>query len=290
MVCESQLEQSGGKKAKLVLGVCQDISWEKQTENTIQGLDVQLQEKFVEFESLLGAVAGNLRSPLWDTQRLSSELDRDFNTLRQKMMADRSGAKLFKSLEVTVIRDITAALNTVRSHTAIANLLLNGLAQLDKLKTMKLRTKPLDMNFLVEDVVTSGKFEFEQKRLDVEIDDLPLCLADKSQIKCLFSNLIDNACRHRQLNKTGYVKITGWNYESNSIYCVEDDAEGISEKDIPRAFSVLGKVGKTDQVGLGLGLSFVKTVLERHKGSIHVESKPGKGTKIYITLPSDRTS
>ena len=49
-----------------------------------------------------------------------------------------------------------------------------------------------------------------------------------------------------------------------------------------------GRAGHTKK-GMGLGLAFVKTIIERHKGSINIESQPGKGSKIYISLPVDRT-
>jgi signal transduction histidine kinase len=70
--------------------------------------------------------------------------------------------------------------------------------------------------------------------------------------------------------------------------CIEDNGIGIKKKDLPFIFDQYYRVGTGDLhnvKGFGLGLNFVKKVIEEHQGNIKVESEVGKGTKFIIQIP-----
>jgi signal transduction histidine kinase len=106
--------------------------------------------------------------------------------------------------------------------------------------------------------------------------------ADASLLKRVFQNLAANAIRH---TPEGVVTI-GAAVEGGSIQCwVKDTGEGMS----PAQLEALGKAAAGDRVPgreSGLGLEIVRTFIEAQGGSVRFESKMGKGTSIYLTLPA----
>ncbi len=110
--------------------------------------------------------------------------------------------------------------------------------------------------------------------------------ADPDLIERTIVNLLTNAVKYS--NSATIISITI--YDSNKCYncCVCDQGSGISEEDVPHLFDRFYRVKQTSKMqvkGAGLGLAFVKTVIERHAGNVDVKSKPGKGSTFCISLP-----
>ena len=106
----------------------------------------------------------------------------------------------------------------------------------------------------------------------------------------MISNLIDNAIKYN--NEGGKVSVEIRREEQSAILCVKDTGIGIARADQQRVFERFFRVDKSRSKatgGTGLGLSIVKHAIVRMNGSIDLSSKPGKGTKITVTLPIPRT-
>ncbi len=136
-------------------------------------------------------------------------------------------------------------------------------------------------------------------------DDLPHIYADYHRLDQVFTNLIDNAIKYTQ--KPGQITIEARvadqqpsiNGESISLpqslpnpgfveVSVSDTGIGISPEDQERIFSKFEQVGTSYEVGVGLGLSIVKKIIETHYGEIWVESELDKGSKFTFVLPINR--
>ncbi len=124
----------------------------------------------------------------------------------------------------------------------------------------------------------SLKVAIEPKDLKIKIE--------LSSFERAISNLIDNAIKYSPVGSQVWVEASG-NSKGVTI-SVKDDGIGIPESDLPRIFERFYRVdkGRTRELGgTGLGLSIVKHIIERHGGSVHVESILQKGSTFTITLP-----
>ncbi|MFP5213587.1 MAG: sensor histidine kinase, partial [Acidobacteriota bacterium] len=122
------------------------------------------------------------------------------------------------------------------------------------------------------------------------IKDIPQGLSlnmDGQRMQQVFLNLIENAV-HAMENASGTIKISARvSPESDSVLIsVEDTGKGISEPNIGRVFDPFFTT-KEVGMGTGLGLSIVYGIVEKHGGSISVESLDGRGTRFNVHLPAE---
>ena len=149
---------------------------------------------------------------------------------------------------------------------------------------MVLDQAPCDLDSLVRSTVETyfAVLNKNNNRLAIRIPlELPPVEADSSRLQRVLVNLISNALKHTQ-NGTILIKAEA---ENGCVrVTVKDTGCGISEEDMPHIWERYYK-GKHSETGTGLGLFICKFIVESHGGSIAAESKQGKGTSFYFTLP-----
>ena len=109
---------------------------------------------------------------------------------------------------------------------------------------------------------------------------------DVSKIERVILNLVSNAIKFSNDNESIYVTINSLNKYLEII--VEDNGIGIAPRDLKMIFERFYRVStgnRHDVKGFGLGLSYVKTIVEAHGGRVSAESQEGKGTRFDILLP-----
>ncbi len=142
---------------------------------------------------------------------------------------------------------------------------------------------------LAEDMLHSMNLHFEKHDvdLDYQVDGTNFEVSgDKVHLINVLYNLIDNAIKYSGEKPQLTVKLKS-DYNSVSI-TVADQGDGIPKEYISKVFDRLFRVPSDDKhnvKGHGLGLHYVKTVIERHAGNVSVTSKIGLGTSFNITIP-----
>lgn len=110
---------------------------------------------------------------------------------------------------------------------------------------------------------------------------------DADRLLQVFSNLLDNAIKYAP---GGHVRVTAASADDGRVaITVADDGRGIPAGDLPRLTERFYRVEKSrgrDQGGTGLGLSIVKHIAQAHGGDLSIESRPGAGTKVRVSLPA----
>ncbi|HKB71829.1 MAG TPA: ATP-binding protein [Thermoanaerobaculia bacterium] len=110
-------------------------------------------------------------------------------------------------------------------------------------------------------------------------------LADPSRLKEVFQNLLENAIRYTE---KGHVRVRVSIEGGQAALAVEDTGVGIDPQDVPNVFDRFFRSDRARRAyrgGSGLGLSIVRWIVEAHKGTVRVESRPGKGSTFFVTFP-----
>jgi signal transduction histidine kinase len=111
--------------------------------------------------------------------------------------------------------------------------------------------------------------------------------ADPGLLRRVLANLMANAIKHTR--RGGYIDFRAWKQDDAFVLSVRDDGEGIPEVDQKRIFNAFEQSRHTvhDRYDTGMGLTFCKLAVEKHGGRIWVESKVGRGSTFYFTIPVD---
>ena len=110
--------------------------------------------------------------------------------------------------------------------------------------------------------------------------------ATKGEVHQVIYNLTDNAVKYS--GKNGKVRVELRHEDHDVVLTVADNGPGIPEEDLPKVFERFYRVDKSHSKasgGTGLGLSIVKHAAAYHHGTVQLESQPGKGTTITVTIP-----
>ena len=152
-----------------------------------------------------------------------------------------------------------------------------------------LKFKELDINDIIHQVTTNFRLKVENnqgkivERLEAKSR---IVLADEVHFTNVIFNLLDNAIKYRKGTPILYVRT--WNKNNGVVITVKDNGVGISKENQKRIFEKFYRVptGNVHDVkGFGLGLAYVKKIVDDHNGQISVESEIDVGTKFEIYLP-----
>ena len=137
-------------------------------------------------------------------------------------------------------------------------------------------------NFALQLESKNGKVEMQ---LNAQND---LIAADEVHLSNLVNNLVDNAVKYAKDNIPPLIRLSTQSNNKKFIMRIEDNGIGMSRDTVKRIFERFYRAhtGNVHNVkGFGLGLSYVKTMVEAHDGDIKAESTLGKGSTFTIELP-----
>jgi signal transduction histidine kinase len=164
--------------------------------------------------------------------------------------------------------------------------LLSGLLKVSRADRVVATPRVLDMNLLVRKVTSAVEFQVRCSRVALVIEPLPPCLGDPSMMEQVLGNLLDNALKYREPTRAARITIRGEVRDDETVYCVEDNGIGIAPEHVPQVFLMFHRLDPDRVQGEGIGLTIVRTLLERQGGRVWVESRPGEGSRFQIALPT----
>ncbi|TVQ08626.1 MAG: sensor histidine kinase [Balneolaceae bacterium] len=148
-----------------------------------------------------------------------------------------------------------------------------------------LTPRVFDLSSVTTRIENVYKEKLAGRNLDFSVDK-QFCkvYGDPARIEQVLDNLISNAEKY---TSRGYIRL-GYNELNDKVrISVEDSGIGVSPEHHPYLFNRFYRTDKArsrDSGGAGLGLAVVKSIMDAHQTSIHIDSKPGEGTKIYFDL------
>lgn len=224
----------------------------------------RLEAAYRDLEAFTRSVSHDLRAPLRAIKGYSSLL----------------GEELEKSSTPSIQRHMDAIMDTTRRMDAI----IDNLLKLASVSQRELQTQPLELADLMRQVVDEVS---PQPPAEVHIALESECVrADAGLLTLALRNLISNAVKFSQTRSNPEIWVGATEVEGDRAYFVRDNGVGFDPRYAPRLFGAFQRLhSEREFEGTGLGLTIVKSVIEKHGGRVWAESRPGAGATFYFVLP-----
>ena len=120
----------------------------------------------------------------------------------------------------------------------------------------------------------------------LEVESLPTAYGDQSMVRQVFANLVGNAIKFTRGCPGPRIVVTGQTVGDWNTYCVADNGVGFDQQQAPRLFNAFQRLHRDEDFeGTGVGLALVRTIVQRHGGTVRAEGKINAGSRFYFTLP-----
>ena len=260
----------GGKT--YLMGIFRDITERRKAEEELD----RYREKMARVEQL--AALGTLSATL------AHELTQPLTVIRLSIES-ALGKLETKSCPETITKKLKNCLADVSNATSIVDRLRNFAR-----KSSERIVREVDLKAIVGRIVTllnesaqRGKFTLSLKSMDK----LPLIYSDEKELEQLFFPLVDNAIQAADGKKNRELIISSTVKDKHIELQFADNCGGIAPENLDRIFGPFFTT-KPAGKGTGLGLCVVQHIATRVGGKVRVESKPGKGSTFFVTLPINR--
>ena len=232
-------------------------------------------------------------------QKRYSEIKNDFinnmtHELKTPIASISLAAQMMNDDSVTKTEQMTKHLSgVITDESKRLRFLVEKVLQMsmfDK-KTVTFKEKELDLNEMVENIAQSFNLRVEHTggKIYTEIEAVESAIfVDEVHFQNAITNLMDNAVKYRKQDEPLDIYINTWNDSEELHLSIRDTGQGIKKENVKKIFDKFYRVhtgNKHDVKGFGLGLAYVKKVVDLHQGDIKCESEYGKGTKFTISLP-----
>jgi heavy metal sensor kinase len=234
---------------------------------TFNEMSRRLKASFDQVRQFSTDVSHELRTPLTSIQ----------GQLEVALFTAKQPEQLREAIE-NALQDVERLSNLIRA------LLLLSQSETGQLRMNKSR---LDLAELISELVEQFQIPAEAAHLKLtnQASEPVICEADRTQMERLVTNLLSNSLKYTPPG--GWIRVTAANTGANVELVVEDSGLGIAHEHLSRVFERFYRVpDSSPEKGLGLGLSFVASIVRAHGGEIQVESELGKGTKFVVSLPA----
>jgi PAS domain S-box-containing protein len=259
------IRDANGRTIGVVL-VFRDITVRRESEAQMHRLNQDLRRTNQDLQQFSYAASHDLKEPL---RTVSNYL---------QLIRSRYSGKLLDE-DAGVLFDVAVA-GAQRMHALVEALLEYSRAGEVGDSTLE----PVPVVDLVGNAITNLKSSISETRADVVVGPLPVVTANSSHLTQIFENLIGNALKYRS-EQPPRISITAQEGAHDWIFCVEDNGIGIPPEYQAQIFGIFKRLHGDEYPGTGIGLATCKKIVDRHGGTIWVESGPDKGSRFSFTLP-----
>ncbi len=248
-----------------IVMVAQDITVRKKTEEELELYVKKLANSNTELEQFAYVASHDLQEPL---RMISSYL---------QLLEQRYKGQLDKEADEFIWYAVDGAKRMQE--------LINALLLLSRVGTCGGEFVKVDCASILKQVMINLQPVISESGAVITMGDLPVIIADKSQMGQLFQNLIANAVKFK-CDKSPEIEICAEQMDDNWIFSINDNGIGIDAEQFNRIFLMFQRLhSRSEFEGTGIGLSMCKKIVERHGGKIWVKSEPAKGSVFYFSLP-----
>jgi signal transduction histidine kinase len=243
----------------------QEISNRKRAESALLKSNQELARSNAELEQFAYVASHDLQAPLATIASYAQLLEKRYKD----------------QLDSQAIKFIT---NIVQGCTRMQTL-IDDLLEYSRVGRSQKPFELADCNHVVQQAIANLQGAIRNAQAVVTYSELPEVMGDISQLVQLFQNLLGNAIKYRH-DAPPTVYITASQHEENWLFSVSDNGIGIAPQHQERIFQIFQRLHtQREYSGTGIGLAICQKIVERHGGSMWVESEPGQGSTFHFTLP-----
>ncbi|HEY5870733.1 MAG TPA: PAS domain S-box protein [Candidatus Tectomicrobia bacterium] len=287
---------------RMFTGIVHDLTARVQAEEALRQardeLEVRVKERTVELEEANAEirrfayiVSHDLRAPLVNLKGFASELRAAADVLQAAMPAALPHLEPPRRADVVraLDQDIPEALGFIETSVSRMDHLIRAILHLSRLGHRDLHLEPLDMPALVHGTIQTLAHQVAARQAQVIVEPLPPVTADRTAMEQIMGNLLTNAVAYLVPGRPGEIVVTGECHADVTVFTVRDNGRGIATEDIPKIFEPFRRVGRQDVPGEGMGLAYVRLLVQRHGGEIRCHSTLGVGTTFTVTIAHQST-
>ncbi|MDL1901065.1 GAF domain-containing protein [Anaerolineae bacterium CFX9] len=228
---------------------------------------------------------------LKELDRMKSEMVRmTSHDLKNPLQAAMANLELLRDdVYSSGSREVQVSLDSIDKQLQRMNRIISGILDMERLRSGTTRSDICPAKRIASDAVDEMRDLARESGVEItlrsEAADAQIA-CDREQLQRAIINLVENAVKFspRGSEVVVSVRLSG----GNVLYAVEDHGVGIEKSLHGRVFERFfrGKQPGVEHVtGTGLGLSLVKTIVENHRGRVWLDSEPGRGTSVYVSIP-----
>ncbi|OGW97022.1 MAG: hypothetical protein A2Z81_06510 [Omnitrophica WOR_2 bacterium GWA2_45_18] len=244
----------------------------RQTQASLKEKTAKLEELNQELRDFAHTVAHDLKSPLRTIKSFGTFLNEDYRD--------------------SLSPEAQEYLDEILKTAGRMNTLIDDILQYSRVATEGDQFVEVNLFQEIQGVIADLQGIIQSANGKVEVTELPVIEANPVQMRQLFQNLIGNALKYHQPLVSPCVKVSSRPLpDTRQVQIVvEDNGIGFEEKYATKIFEPFKRLHKSSQYeGTGIGLATCLKIIQRHKGTIHVSSAPGKGSVFTITVPLQQT-
>jgi len=236
-----------------------------------------------EINNPIGFIASNLNTLNQYNEKLSAYLEAENNLLLQlpeNLKSEFEGLR--KKQKIALLsEDLPELVSDCLDGTERMKKIVTGLKSFARKDDSEQRLA--DINLCIEDAITVSWNELKYKaQVERDFGDLPQTFCYPQQLSQVFMNLLINAAH--AIEKQGTISIHTRHRDDSNEVIVKDSGCGISPENLAKIFEPFFTT-KEQGKGTGLGMSIAREIIDRHQGTIEVESELGTGTTFVLKFP-----
>ena len=163
--------------------------------------------------------------------------------------------------------------------------MIKDLLEFSKVTQKKIEFEKVDINKVLEQTKLNLKYAIDANNAKINYTTLPTVYGDEMLIELLFQNILSNSIKYKS-TEIPKIDISATKQSNKYLFAIKDNGIGMSPEHLERIFTIFQRLHSKDEYeGTGIGLAIAEKIVNQHGGSIWAESKLGKGTTFYFTLP-----
>ncbi len=225
----------------------------------------QLEKINLDLESFNYTVSHDLRAPIRAISGFTQILSEEYN---DKLDMDAQNL-----------------INRIKKAVQKMDLLITSLLKLSRLNYYLLDITEINISVLARTISKEVQNYYPDKNFDVLIEDNMFEMGDHGLAASLLENIFDNAFKFSSKTNKPLIEFFTILKEGKKEFCIKDNGAGFDYTNSDKLFTPFKRYhNESEFTGIGIGMAIVKKIIDKHNGTLSVESKSGIGTSVYFTL------